>query len=135
MPTYEYKCADGHHFEQFQRMSEPPLEACPTCGAAVERLLSAGGGLIFKGSGFYITDYRNDTYKKAAAADSGSGGAAPDGKAATGGEKPSGAGKPAEGGAKGGGGKAGGESGGGASSARPGNGKAAGGKAAGGTGG
>jgi putative FmdB family regulatory protein len=74
MPTYEYRCSAGHQFEQFQRMSEPPLERCPDCGAPAERLLSAGGGLLFKGSGFYITDYRSDSYRKAAAADgSGSG--------------------------------------------------------------
>lgn len=71
MPTYEYRCERGHQFEQFQRMTDPPVEKCPVCGAAAERLLSAGAGLLFKGSGFYITDYRSDTYKKAAAADSG----------------------------------------------------------------
>jgi putative FmdB family regulatory protein len=71
MPTYEYRCAEGHHFEQFQRMTEPPVEACPQCGAAAERLLSSGGGLLFKGSGFYITDYRSESYKKAAQSDSG----------------------------------------------------------------
>lgn len=48
------------------------MDQCPECGAAAERLLSAGAGLIFKGSGFYITDYRSDTYKKAASADTGS---------------------------------------------------------------
>ncbi|MGH7506189.1 MAG: FmdB family zinc ribbon protein [Longimicrobiales bacterium] len=73
MPTYEYRCANGHHFEQFQRMTEPPVEKCPECGAPAERLLSAGAGLLFKGSGFYITDYRSDSYKKAAQADSGGG--------------------------------------------------------------
>jgi putative FmdB family regulatory protein len=73
MPTYEYRCAEGHLFEQFQRMSEPPVKACPTCGAEAERLLSAGAGLLFKGSGFYITDYRSDSYKKAAQSDSSSG--------------------------------------------------------------
>jgi putative FmdB family regulatory protein len=72
MPTYEYRCAKGHHFELFQRISEPPVESCPECGAKAERLLSAGGGVIFKGSGFYITDYRSDTYKKAAQAEGGS---------------------------------------------------------------
>lgn len=71
MPTYEYKCANGHHFEQFQRISEDPIDKCPTCGAAAERLLSAGAGLIFKGSGFYITDYRSDSYKKASQAETG----------------------------------------------------------------
>ena len=51
-------------------MTEPPVEKCPVCGAKAERLLSAGAGILFKGSGFYITDYRSDSYKKAAAADS-----------------------------------------------------------------
>lgn len=69
MPTYEYKCAQGHTFERFQRMTEPPVDRCPTCGSPAERLLSAGAGLLFKGSGFYITDYRSESYKKAAAAD------------------------------------------------------------------
>lgn len=71
MPTYEYRCANGHRFELFQRMSEAPVDTCPECGAAAERLLSAGAGLLFKGSGFYITDYRSDSYKKAAESDKG----------------------------------------------------------------
>jgi putative FmdB family regulatory protein len=71
MPTYEYRCAAGHQFEHFQRMSEAPLERCTQCGAPAERLLSAGAGLLFKGSGFYITDYRSESYKKAAAAEGG----------------------------------------------------------------
>jgi putative FmdB family regulatory protein len=71
MPTYEYRCSAGHEFEQFQRMSEEPLRVCKVCGAPAERMLSAGTGLLFKGSGFYITDYRSDSYKKAADADSG----------------------------------------------------------------
>ncbi len=66
MPTYEYRCPNGHEFEQFQRMSDPPVATCPVCGAQAERLLSAGAGLLFKGSGFYITDYRSESYKKAA---------------------------------------------------------------------
>lgn len=74
MPTYEYRCPKGHEFEEFQRMSDPPVAACPVCGAEAERLLSAGAGLIFKGSGFYITDYRSDSYKKAAASDAGAAG-------------------------------------------------------------
>jgi putative FmdB family regulatory protein len=72
MPTYEYVCSAGHRFERFQRMSEAPVDKCPECSAPAERLLSAGAGLLFKGSGFYITDYRSDSYKKAAEADSGS---------------------------------------------------------------
>jgi putative FmdB family regulatory protein len=71
MPTYEYRCSNGHQFEQLQRMSEEPLKVCPQCGAPAERQLSAGAGLLFKGSGFYITDYRSDSYKKAAEADTG----------------------------------------------------------------
>jgi putative FmdB family regulatory protein len=71
MPTYEYRCEKGHDFEVFQRMSEPPVETCIHCGAKAERQLSAGAGLLFKGSGFYITDYRSDTYKKAAEKDKG----------------------------------------------------------------
>ena len=71
MPTYEYRCQKGHEFEVFQRMSEPPVEKCIHCGARAERQLSAGAGILFKGSGFYITDYRSDSYKKAAEADKG----------------------------------------------------------------
>jgi putative FmdB family regulatory protein len=71
MPTYEYRCSNGHEFEQIQRMSEDPLRVCTVCGAAAERIMSSGGGLLFKGSGFYITDYRSESYKKAADADSG----------------------------------------------------------------
>lgn len=53
-------------------MTDPPLDKCPECGSPAERVLSAGAGLLFKGSGFYITDYRSDSYKKAAAEESGS---------------------------------------------------------------
>ena len=74
MPTYEYRCANGHAFEQFQKISDPPIEACPQCGATAERILSGGAGLLFKGSGFYITDYRSDTYRKAAESDKGASG-------------------------------------------------------------
>jgi putative FmdB family regulatory protein len=75
MPTYEYRCpACQHEFEKLQKMSEEPVAACPECGAAAERLLSGGAGLLFKGSGFYITDYRSDSYKKAASSEKGSGG-------------------------------------------------------------
>ena len=60
MPTYEYKCEFcGHHFEQFQSITSPPTKICPKCGKeGVTRLLTGGSGLIFKGSGFYSTDYR-----------------------------------------------------------------------------
>ena len=60
MPTYEYRCAEGHDFERFQKISDRPVTKCPTCGARAERKISGGQGLIFKGSGFYITDYGKD---------------------------------------------------------------------------
>lgn len=68
MPTYEYQCnACGEAFEKFQSMSEAALTDCPLCQAEgqVKRLISGGAGLLFKGSGFYITDYRSDGYKSA----------------------------------------------------------------------
>jgi len=59
MPTYEYKCDNcGYTFEEFQAMTDAPLEKCPKCGGKVQRLIGAGAGLIFKGSGFYLTDYK-----------------------------------------------------------------------------
>ncbi len=61
MPTYDYKCkACNHQFEAFQRMSDDPLKECPQCKGEVYRLISGGTGLIFKGSGFYITDYKDN---------------------------------------------------------------------------
>lgn len=57
MPTYEYKREDGTTFEFEQRMSDDPLKECPTTGQKVTRLISGGTGLVFKGSGFYLTDY------------------------------------------------------------------------------
>src|SRR3954464_2921540 len=73
MPTYDYKCeACGHTFEKFQRITAAPIRKCPECGKnKVKRLLGTGAGLIFKGSGFYTTDYRSESYKKAAKAESG----------------------------------------------------------------
>jgi putative FmdB family regulatory protein len=71
MPTYEYACPDcGHEFEQFQSIKADPLTDCPQCGKEhVKRLISSGGGIIFKGTGFYATDYRSDGYKSAASSD------------------------------------------------------------------
>jgi putative FmdB family regulatory protein len=59
MPTYEYECRDCRHaFERFQGINEDPITECPECGGRVRRLISSGGGLVFKGPGFYATDYR-----------------------------------------------------------------------------
>jgi len=68
MPTYEYICNNcQHEFEQFQSMKARPIRKCPECGKRnVQRLIGAGAGIIFKGSGFYQTDYRSEGYKKAA---------------------------------------------------------------------
>jgi putative FmdB family regulatory protein len=60
VPTYEYICAAGHAFEAFQKISERPKSKCPTCGKPASRKISGGAGLVFKGSGFYITDYGKD---------------------------------------------------------------------------
>jgi putative FmdB family regulatory protein len=60
MPTYEYRCAKGHPFERVQKMTDKPVAKCPQCGAKASREISGGQGLIFKGSGFYITDYGKD---------------------------------------------------------------------------
>ena len=67
MPTYEYRCdACGHEFELFQQMSDAVKRKCPTCGKSkLQRLIGTGAGVIFKGGGFYETDYRSDSYKKA----------------------------------------------------------------------
>ena len=70
MPTYEYLCGTcNHEFEVFQSISDDPIRICPVCGGNVIRKISAGAGLLFKGSGFYITDYRSEEYKKAAQKD------------------------------------------------------------------
>jgi putative FmdB family regulatory protein len=71
MPTYEYHCdACEHNFDEFQSMSEPPLKKCPQCGKPkLRRLFGTGAAVLFKGSGFYQTDYRSESYQKAAKAD------------------------------------------------------------------
>lgn len=71
MPTYEYACrCCDHQFESFQSITAKPIHTCPKCGKRkVVRLISGGAGLLFKGSGFYITDYRSDSYKQAAKKD------------------------------------------------------------------
>jgi putative FmdB family regulatory protein len=71
MPTYDYECdACGHSFELFQSISEPVKKKCPECGQPkLRRLFGTGAAVVFKGSGFYQTDYRSDSYKKAAEKD------------------------------------------------------------------
>lgn len=72
MPTYEYVCEKcGHEFEAFHSISAEPLKTCPkkSCKGRVKKKVSAGAGLLFKGSGFYITDYRSEGYKQAAKKD------------------------------------------------------------------
>jgi len=71
MPTYDYVCKScDHEWELFQSITAKPIRKCPECGKLkAQRLIGAGAGIIFKGSGFYQTDYRSDSYKKAAAAD------------------------------------------------------------------
>ena len=85
MPTYDYQCkACGHVFERFQSMTARPIRKCPLCKKLkAQRLIGMGAGVIFKGSGFYETDYRSESYKKAAENDKppaseGSGGEAKD---------------------------------------------------------
>lgn len=60
MPTYEYKCPESHVFEKFQKMTDKPRAKCPVCGKMATRKISGGAGLVFKGTGFYITDYGKD---------------------------------------------------------------------------
>ena len=91
MPTYEYRCrACGARFERFQKMTADPVSVCPDCGEEeVERLISPGGGLVFKGSGFYATDYREPPKKAAGEkeGDAGSGGEGASGDADAGEER------------------------------------------------
>lgn len=72
MPTYDYECSQcDHKWEEFQSITAKPLRKCPACGKLrAKRVIGAGAGIIFKGSGFYQTDYRSSSYKKAAEADS-----------------------------------------------------------------
>jgi len=70
MPTYEYECSQcSHRFEQSQSMTAEPIKICPVCKGPTRRLIGRGAGIIFKGSGFYQTDYRSSSYQKKAEAD------------------------------------------------------------------
>ena len=71
MPTYEYQCeACEHNFDEFQSIKDKPLKKCPQCGKnKLRRIFGAGAAILFKGSGFYETDYRSESYKKSAKAD------------------------------------------------------------------
>jgi putative FmdB family regulatory protein len=82
MSRYDYECTKcGHTFELEQKISAPPRERCPKCRGKVIRVISGGGGVILKGKGFYSTDYRSESYKKAARADdAGNGGSSTGGK-------------------------------------------------------
>lgn len=97
MPTYDYVCDGcGHAFELFQSMTDSVKRTCPECGKKkLRRLIGAGGAIVFKGSGFYKTDYRSESYKKGAAADSGGkseGGKKPDSGTSDSGKSDSGGG-------------------------------------------
>ena len=82
MPTYDYVCDGcGHELELFQSITAKPKKKCPKCGEKrLRRLIGPGAALVFKGSGFYKTDYRSESYKKAAAAEKSDGASTPAGK-------------------------------------------------------
>lgn len=75
MPTYDYRCRKcGHRFEVFHSIKDDKPRRCPRCKGRAERMISAGAGILFKGSGFYITDYRSASYKEKAKQEKGGGG-------------------------------------------------------------
>jgi putative FmdB family regulatory protein len=81
MPTYEFRCPNGHTFDRFYRSigTSEAQTACPTCGEMAERIMSGGAGLVFKGSGFYLTDYGKNAHQKKAPTDAKSEGAKAEG--------------------------------------------------------
>src|ERR1044072_5758580 len=98
MPTYEYRCPDGHDFERFfRKISDAPSDvACPVCGKIAERRMSAGAGLLFKGSGFYLTDYGKNAHRGEAPASAKSEGGGESGGGDSKAESKSAESKPAE---------------------------------------
>ncbi len=105
MPTYEYRCdACGHTFEEFQSITAEPIKVCPECHERkVRRLIGTGAALLFKGNGFYSTDYRSPTYNKAAKAEAStsSGSAGKDGGSSNGGSQNGTGGKSSDSGSSG----------------------------------
>lgn len=89
MPTYVYRCKKGHTFELFHSISDETPKKCPECRSGATRVPAGGSGLLFKGSGFYITDYRSSGYKERASQDKGGG----EGGKSSGGDKAGGAAK------------------------------------------
>lgn len=96
MPTYEYRCGEcSFEFEQFQSITAQPLRKCPECSKLkLKRLIGTGAGVLFKGGGFYETDYRSESYKKAAEAEKKSAGGDSGGKKSESGEKGGASAKP-----------------------------------------
>jgi putative FmdB family regulatory protein len=132
MPTYEFRCANGHAFDEFHKISDAPQTAtCPTCGAEATRAISGGAGLVFKGSGFYLTDYGKNAHRSSGP----TGGDKKEGKAEGGAKGDGGAAKDggSSGGANSGAGTAGGGTSSGASTGGSSTGGAAGGSSSGGT--
>ena len=82
MPTYVYRCPEGHTFELFHAISDESVKRCPECGKEAKRVPAGGAGFLFKGSGFYITDYRSKGYKESAKKEGGAPGAAGSGPSA-----------------------------------------------------
>ncbi|HBS04725.1 MAG TPA: FmdB family transcriptional regulator [Leptospiraceae bacterium] len=75
MPTYSYRCTKcGHEYDAFQSMKDDPHTECPECGGKVERLIGGGAGIVFKGSGFYVTDYKKSSGGSSSSGSSGSSG-------------------------------------------------------------
>ncbi len=70
MPTYDYRCGNDHVFEVFHAITDDSPRACPECGAPAKRVPGGGSGLLFRGSGFYITDYRSSSYREKAKSES-----------------------------------------------------------------